>query len=168
MGGRDKGLVEHGGRPLIDQVIERLAPQVDALLISANRNLDDYARRGFSVLSDSLPGFQGPLAGLAEGLRAARHHWLIAVPCDVPRLPENLVWHLAESLDDGEAAFARDDERAHPAIVLLSKACLPKLEGYLEGGGRSVKGFLATLHAAAAYFPDPAAFINVNRLTENK
>ncbi len=166
MGGRDKGLVEYGGRPLVDQVIERLVSQVDELLISANRNLENYTRRGFTVLPDTLPGFQGPLAGLTEGLRAARHDWLVAVPCDVPHLPENLVRHLAENLNGRNAVFACDDEREHPAILLLNKSSLSKLDAYLAGGGRSVKGFLARLDAAAVYFPKVAAFVNVNRGTE--
>ncbi|HCN68163.1 MAG TPA: molybdenum cofactor guanylyltransferase MobA, partial [Candidatus Accumulibacter sp.] len=43
MGGVDKGLQELHGRPLVAWVIERLAPQVDELLINANRNAQRYA-----------------------------------------------------------------------------------------------------------------------------
>lgn len=166
MGGQDKGLVEYRGKPLVDWVIERLRPQVDELLISANRNLDEYSSRGHRVVPDSLPGFQGPLAGLLAGLQTARHEWLFSVPCDVPHLPGDTVQRLATRAAGREAVFARDAERDHPAILLLNRACLPKLAAYLESGGRSVKGFLRGLHAASAAFPDPAAFKNMNEANQ--
>ena len=40
MGGIDKGLQELRGRPMMDWVIERFAPQVDELLINANQNVE--------------------------------------------------------------------------------------------------------------------------------
>lgn len=166
MGGQDKGLVDYKGKPLVDWVIERLLPQVDELLISANRNLDDYSNRGYRVVTDSLPDFQGPLAGMLAGLQLARHEWMLSVPCDVPHLPRNLVMHLAEHAAGREAVFARDAERDHPAILLLNKACLPKLMDYLEKGERSVKGLLGALNVAAAAFPDPAAFGNMNEASQ--
>lgn len=168
MGGQDKGLVDYKGKPLVDWVIERLLPQVDELLISANRNLDEYSNRGYRVVTDSLPDFQGPLAGMLAGLQLARHEWMLSVPCDVPHLPRNLVMHLAEHAAGREAVFARDAERDHPAILLLNKACLPKLMDYLEKGERSVKGLLDALNVAAAAFPDPAAFGNMNEASQLK
>lgn len=168
MGGQDKGLVDYKDKPLVDWVIERLLPQVDELLISANRNLDEYSNRGYRVVTDSLPDFQGPLAGMLAGLQLARHEWMLSVPCDVPHLPRNLVMHLAEHAAGREAVFARDAERDHPAILLLNKACLPKLMDYLEKGERSVKGLLGALNVAAAAFPDPAAFGNMNEASQLK
>ena len=166
MGGRDKGLVDYKGKPLVDWAIERLLPQVDELLISANRNLSEYSNRGYRVLPDALPDFQGPLAGMQAGLQSARHEWMLSVPCDVPHLPQGLVMHMAEHAAGREAVFARDAERDHPAILLLNKACLPKLMGYLEKGGRSVKGFLGALNVEAAFFPDAAAFGNMNEVSQ--
>ncbi len=68
MGGVDKGLQPFRGRPMVAHVIERLAPQVDELLINANRNSDEYARFGHRVIADEIAGFAGPLAGFERGL----------------------------------------------------------------------------------------------------
>lgn len=46
MGGEDKGLIALCGRPMIYHVIERLAPQVECIRISANRNLKRYSLTG--------------------------------------------------------------------------------------------------------------------------
>ena len=68
MGGVDKGLVPFRGRPLVEHVIERLRPQVDTILINANRNPEAYAAFGHPVISDEIEGFAGPLAGFERGL----------------------------------------------------------------------------------------------------
>ena len=61
MGGIDKGLQELRGRPLTAWVVERLAPQVDELLINANQNPESYAAFGHRVVPDQIPDFAGPL-----------------------------------------------------------------------------------------------------------
>ena len=71
MGGVDKGLQALRGRPMIAAVLERLAPQVDEVLINANQNLEAYARFGYRVVTDEVGGFAGPLAGLASGMKLA-------------------------------------------------------------------------------------------------
>ena len=66
--GADKGLLPLAGRPLIAWAIDNLAPQVQSLVISANRHLDDYRQLGHPVLPDRLPDMPGPLAGIHAAL----------------------------------------------------------------------------------------------------
>ena len=47
MGGGDKGLVELCGKPLIEHALAALSPQVDTIIINANRNRDRYAAYGY-------------------------------------------------------------------------------------------------------------------------
>ena len=68
MGGGDKALRPLGGQPVLAHVIARLAPQVQALALSANGDPARFAAFGLPVLADSLPGFPGPLAGVLAGL----------------------------------------------------------------------------------------------------
>ncbi|KLS15472.1 NTP transferase domain-containing protein, partial [Neisseria gonorrhoeae] len=53
MGGEDKGLALLEGRPLIDRVIGKIRLQVSHIVISANRNLEEYARRSPHVFPDA-------------------------------------------------------------------------------------------------------------------
>src|SRR5574339_257018 len=73
MGGVDKGLQPLRGKPMAQWAIERLAPQVDELLVNCNQNLEAYARFGLRLVPDEIRGFAGPLAGLHAALRAAAH-----------------------------------------------------------------------------------------------
>src|SRR4051812_37844430 len=71
MGGVEKALQPLRGRPLIEWAIDRFAPQVDELLLSANRELERYASYGLPVVRDSMHDEQatsGPLAGLLAAL----------------------------------------------------------------------------------------------------
>jgi molybdenum cofactor guanylyltransferase len=162
VGGRDKGLLPFRGKALVDHVIERLSPQVEELLVSANRNSEDYARRGYPVLADSLPHFCGPLAGVLVGLEKARFEWLVTSPCDTPLLPLNLVDQLCRARGKSLAVVAKGPHRTHYTNLLLHKDRLAALNAYLERGGRSVRGFLDAVGATTAEFPDEAAFSNFN------
>lgn len=165
MGGQDKGLVKFHDLPLVAHVLARILPQVDEILISANRNLDDYRALGYPVVIDALDGFQGPLAGVLAGLHAAHHEWVLTAPCDTPQLPADLVQHLAAPLLTGHAkiVIASAGGRAHPAIMICARRLADDLGKYLAEGGRAVHAWQARHRTATIEFPDAAAFINVNQ-----
>ncbi len=106
MGGGDKALRLLGGIPLLDRVIERLRPQVDALVLNANGD----------------PG-RFPLAGVLAGLDWAASlrpdcPYIVSVATDAPFLPTDLVTRLADGLDAAHAdlACAASGGRAHPVF----------------------------------------------------
>jgi len=165
MGEVDKGWIELDGRPLIAHVLERFAPQVDEVLISANRNLEHYAGLGYPVIADLLPDFAGPLAGLQAALAHAQHDLVATVPCDSPYPPLDLVDRLHAALAQGVAQLAapRAGGRLHPAFLLCRKSVSPDLEAYLARGGRRVEAWCAGMHCVEVDFEDRAeAMRNIN------
>ena len=166
LGGADKGLHPFRGRPLVAHAIERLAPQVNQLLISANRNLDAYAAFGHPVLTDRLPGHAGPLAGLDAGLTACATPLLLTVPCDSPFLPDDLAARLRAGLGEHSVAYACIGDDEHPVFALLRREAHAKINGnlraYLASGGRKMREWMRRVGAVAVNFPDPEAFRNFN------
>lgn len=165
MGGGDKGLTELAGKPLIEYALARLAPQVDALIINANRNVARYADYGHPVVTDQRQGFQGPLAGMASGLKAAETEFMVCAPCDSPLLPEDLVRRLFRQLreQDAELSVAHNGERLQPVFTLMRAALADSLLAFLDGGGRKIDQWFQRHQLAVADFSDqPAAFSNVN------
>lgn len=165
MGGVDKGLQSLRGRPLVQWVLDRLAPQVDEVLVNANQNVQAYAALGCRVVTDALGGFAGPLAGLQSGLTHARHDLVVTVPCDSPFLPRDLVARLHRALDAANAdlAVAKTGEQPHPVFCLCHRSLLPHLTAYLASGGRKIDAWYAVLRVAEASFDDEAqAFANIN------
>ncbi|OGA00212.1 MAG: molybdenum cofactor guanylyltransferase MobA [Betaproteobacteria bacterium RIFCSPLOWO2_02_67_12] len=167
MGGVDKGLQPFRGKPMAQWAIERLAPQVQELIVNANQNPADYARFGYRVVPDELRGFAGPLAGLHAGMKAARHELVVTAPCDSPFLPLDLVARLHRALGENELAVAKTGTQPHPVFSLVMRAVLPHLEAFLAAGGRKIDAWYATLKVAEVSFDDEAeAFRNINTLDE--
>jgi molybdopterin-guanine dinucleotide biosynthesis protein A len=165
MGGADKGLLPLHGRALIAHTLERFAPQVGQMLISANRGLEAYAGFGYPVLSDELPNvFDGPLAGLLAGLRACTTPLLAVVPCDSPQLPLDLVEKLATTLraEDSQVVHAATAVRSHPIFMLCRRDALRGLEDYFAGGGRKIRDWQNQIGAVPVIFPDESPFVNLN------
>jgi molybdopterin-guanine dinucleotide biosynthesis protein A len=165
MGGVDKGLVLLDGRPMVAHVIERLTKQVGAIVINANQNAERYAALGYPVVSDTIGGFAGPLAGLHAGLSAALTPYVVTSPCDSPFLPLDLVSRLADGLASAGAqlAVAHTFAQAHPVFALVERAVLPHLSAFLDQGGRKIDAWYATLRVTAVQFDDcEQAFRNIN------
>lgn len=169
MGGIDKGLQELRGRPMVAWVVERLAPQVDELLINANQNGERYAEFGHRVVPDQIPDFAGPLAGLHAALSAAAHPLVATAPCDSPFLPADLISRLFSALTatDADLAVARTFDQPHPVFCLCKRDVLPHLTEFLESGGRKIDRWYATLKVVEVAFDDEAeAFENINTREE--
>jgi molybdopterin-guanine dinucleotide biosynthesis protein A len=164
LGGVDKGLVEWRGRPLVAHAIERLAPQVDRVLISANRNREPYEAFGHPVIADSLADYAGPLAGLQAGLAACTTPLLATVPCDAPGLPFDLVARLLAALeaDNASVAVAQTQGKFQPTFLLCRRELSAALDAWLAGDNRKVADWLRQMGAIAVPFADEAAFANFN------
>ena len=169
MGGVDKGLQALRGKPMVSWVIERLQPQVSALIINANQNLERYAEFGCPVVPDQIPDFAGPLAGLHAALSAAQTPLVATAPCDSPFLPEDLISRLFSALTvtNSDLAVARTFDQPHPVFCLCKRDVLPHLTEFLEGGGRKIDRWYSTLKVPDVAFDDQAAaFENINTREE--
>ncbi|BAO44945.1 molybdenum cofactor guanylyltransferase MobA [Thiolapillus brandeum] len=165
MGGRDKGLVPLGNRPMIAHVLQAIRPQVGNLIINANRNLSRYADFGFPVISDELEGFQGPLAGILAGLQSVPTPWMLCIPCDVPGIPHDLVARLilAQEEQQADMAVVHDGDRLQPAFALIPTTLTRDLETCLNRGERQLRQWCMSHHPALADYSDaPQHFININ------
>jgi molybdenum cofactor guanylyltransferase len=172
MGGIDKGLQLHLGVPLAQHALERLRPQVAALMLNANRNLPAYQGMGVPVWPDEMPDYPGPLAGMLAGLMHCRSPYLVTVPCDSPNFPTDLVARLAQGLVNADAdlatAYTREagELRAQPVFCLMKTKLRDRLRAFIESGERKTGLFAAQNHATEVIFDDAAAFANANTLGE--
>ncbi|MFS1920266.1 molybdenum cofactor guanylyltransferase MobA [Vibrio lentus] len=163
MGGKDKGLVELNGSPLIQYVIDKLSQQDVSIIINANRNLDSY--QAFApVVSDSFPDYPGPLGGIHAGLKNATTDWVGFVPCDSPQISDDLVERFCAAVkEDSDILVAHDGEFKQPVFTLFHKRVLPKLEAFLERGDRKIILLYKECVTEYVDFSDaPNCFVNLN------
>ena len=181
MGGVDKGLQNFNGIPLALHTLMRLGPQVESVMVNANRNLSAYESFGAAVWPDASADFAGPLSGFLVGLERAETPYMLTVPCDTPRLPLDLAERLAEALirEDADIAMAAapetDDQgqtqiRTQPVFCLLKSELAESLVKFTHAGGRKIDAWTAQHKTVIVPFDgpgdDPLAFANVNTLTE--
>ncbi|MCP3665148.1 MAG: molybdenum cofactor guanylyltransferase MobA [Gammaproteobacteria bacterium] len=165
MDGQDKGLIALAGRAMIEHVIDSMRPQVDHLMINANRNHQIYQRYGVPLFADSISGFSGPLAGITAALEQSRTDLVLMAPCDGPWLPEDLLIRLYDKMNaaGNKLSVAHDGERTQPLFGLYHRELLPSIKEYLEGGDRKLMLWIDRQQPAMVDFSDsPNAFVNVN------
>jgi molybdopterin-guanine dinucleotide biosynthesis protein A len=169
MGGVDKGLIQLQQKSLVEHVINRLTPQVDEILINANREIPQYQTFGLPVLADDIAGYIGPLAGFLLGLQQTKYSHLLTVPCDSPLIPLDLTQRLYENLmsQNAQIAVASSDGNAHPVFSLCKRDVLPSLQAYVQQGGRKVSAWQKSLRYIEVDFSDQSeAFVNLNTLED--
>lgn len=172
MGGVDKGLQTHLGLPLAMHALLRLQPQVGHAMINANRNLAAYESMGVPVWPDAQADYPGPLAGMLAGLERCETPYLVAVPCDTPNFPLDLVERLASALQAEQAEIAmaatREDGLVtpQPVFCLLDTTLMESLVKFLHAGQRKIDRWTAQHRCAQVVFDDASAFFNANTLQD--
>jgi molybdopterin-guanine dinucleotide biosynthesis protein A len=172
MGGGDKNLRLIAGKPILDHVIDRAKPQVDALVLNANGDPARFARFGVPVIADSVTGFAGPLAGVLAGLDWAAQHLpeaelVASFATDAPFLPRDLVRRLVVALEEGgfDLACAQSNGQVHPVFGLWPVSLRDDLRAALAAGERKVDRWTARFKLVEVEFlaepVDP--FFNANR-----
>lgn len=169
MGGGDKGLREVGGKPIIERVLDTVAPQVDDLILNANGDPSRFSHLGYPVISDTVDGFVGPLAGVLVGMEHfSACDYVLSVPTDTPFLPDDLVARLRAPLEGEklDIVMAHSGGFDHPVVALWSVGLKSDLKAALcEEKIRKLKRWVARYRTRSVSWSitphDP--FFNANR-----
>ncbi len=172
MGGGDKAMIEIGGRTILSRVLETLAPQCESVILNANGDTTRFAPFGLPVVSDDIPDFAGPLAGILAGLDWMAAHrpgleWMVSAPGDCPFLPANLVdrLHEARAAAGTPLACAKSGEWRHPVVGLWNVSLRDNLRHALvDEGLHKIEIWTGRHGVAIAEWPDRPIdpFFNVN------
>ncbi|AKC31884.1 molybdenum cofactor guanylyltransferase MobA [Candidatus Pantoea carbekii] len=160
---KDKGLLIFQHKLLYQHVLQRFYPQVNYLFISANRNINHYESSGFPVITDSIPYYPGPLAGMLSGLYHSQTEWVAFCACDMPFIPINYVKRLWEQRGTAPAVWVKSFIKDHPTLSLVHNSLRNALQIFLLCGERRLKKFLYQQGGHAVIFSDiESVFKNIN------
>ena len=160
LGGADKGLLDLGGRRLIDVIAERIAPQVDQIIIAGNQTYGD----AYEAIADQTPD-GGPVAGLESAYRAMTENadganGFLSLPVDCPFFPQDLYDRLA---DEDASAIATTDDGNHPTFGYWRMSDLRRAHAdNTLAPGVSLRSLVKAAKAREVFFPDKQAFLNIN------
>lgn len=146
MGGGDKCLLSLGKHTLLQQVIDRLRPQVSAMVLNANGDASRFATYGLPVVADGIEGYAGPLAGVLAGMDWAAEQgadYIVSVAADTPFFPLDLVAQLQAGRGSTAVALAAslDPKRGQvrqPTFGLWPVGLREDLRDALNNGLRKV------------------------------
>jgi molybdopterin-guanine dinucleotide biosynthesis protein A len=159
-GGADKGWLMYRGRSFVEHVRDALAPQVDDIVISANRNQSRYAALGHTAVGDDIG--QGPAAGLLRLLEVSAHPWVLCVPCDALQLSPTLAREMCDAqwAEEADIVVVHDGADRHPTCCLVPTYLATDLRAYLKAGHTALWRWQAR-HLCAELACD-SPFVNIN------
>ena len=171
MDGLDKGLVPFRNQPMCSWTLERLKPLVSERVISCNRNQIVYQKFGVPVISDSVQGFVGPLAGVEAAMAylKGRHSHLLVMPCDTPLVHIELVENLiqAAQLKPDAVTLLQSDGRLQCLHAIIPLAYHQPLMAALAEGQRAVYRFYKRFPVNVVDVEDGStSLVNLNTLEQ--
>ena len=175
MGGGDKSLLVLDGQRILDRVIARARPQVDALVLNANGDPERFREFGLPIASDVIGKYAGPLAGILTGMDWARREapaaeWLASFATDAPFLPADMVaqFHATVVEERAEIVCAMSQDRTHPVFALWPLRLMDELRAAMENEDmRKIDLWTARYRTSLVHFAADAdgidPFFNVNQ-----
>lgn len=139
--GRDKASLPVPGGTLLERVVRVIGPAFSDVVVCGAA-----APAGARAAADRRAD-TGPLAGMEAGLFETRTAEAFVLACDMPRVSARLATLLLERSRGHDVALPRVADRDQPLCAAYARSVLPKLSSYLDGGGRRVATFVASLDA---------------------
>lgn len=134
-GGRPKGLLEVGGRRILDRVVDAVArvTGVPPLLVANAADAPSW-RPDLATIPDARPGC-GSLGGIFTAVAAAPGP-VLCVAWDMPFVPEGLLQALVAGATDFDAFVPESGGRRglEPLCALYGPACHAAIERRLDAG----------------------------------
>lgn len=168
-GGTPKGLLEVGGRRILDRVVEALTGALGTppVLVA---NHPDAARwiPGLEVRADVVPAI-GSLGGVLTAVETLGA--VVCVAWDMPFVPAPLLRDLAAGLATADAVLPESGSRRglEPLCAAYGAACGPAIRAALARGDQRAVGFHADVRVARLpagevlkYGGPDVLFFNVN------
>jgi molybdopterin-guanine dinucleotide biosynthesis protein A len=164
-GGRDKARLLVGGRPILDRLVEAVAPVASGVMLVTN-DPARYADVDLPVIGDEVEG-AGPLGGLVTALRASAAPRVLALACDLPYVETDFLAYLAGRAPDADLVVPRTPDGLHPLCAIYARGLLPLLEARLAGGRRALVDLAPDVRTVEVGPDEVARFDTLGRLLTN-
>ncbi len=170
--GKDKALVELGGKAVLERTLELLTESGvhEAIVVGPRAK---YARFGARCVKDRWPG-EGPLGGIITALDKTvlnkfGYRWSLILSCDMPFLtPEWLRFLIARALQSGaEVVIPKSARGWEPLCACWRVSAVETILPLFHAGTRKVTEALNALHVEVLYEKDWKRFDSSGRLFWN-
>ena len=170
LGGVNKALLEVGGKPIVERILDAVGPLVIERIALAREGVEPLGY-GLRTVPDVEPN-AGVLSALANGLSAASGDVCLLVACDMPFVSRPLFEYALDLLDReaADVVIPRDDYGLQPMHSVYRRA--PVLEAVRQAiarGDKRMNSYFRSVRVRElqveevhALDPQARAFTNVN------
>jgi len=169
--GSDKALQDWNGKPLIQHMVDTLAPWFDALTVVARSGKHDDRLVDAPIVRDQFENC-GPLGGIHAALAASQSDWNFIIACDMPLAQRAVVALLWSKHDEPISAVVPEiDRQLLPTFGFYHRNVLNSVVQFLRDDQRTAYKWVkslphavvpeATLRRVDAHLQ---SFINLNTL----
>jgi molybdenum cofactor guanylyltransferase len=145
--GRDKGILEFGGRPLWERQLETLrALSPEKIFVSA-RTAPSWLPQDVGLVLDDPPS-RGPLSGLAKALAEIETTHLVVLAVDMPLMTASELRELLERATPSCGVVPVIAERAEPLAAVYPANAAPVFKAALTGLDFSLQRIVRALAEA--------------------
>lgn len=168
LGGANKAVVEIGGTPLLELVLDAVSKVCEETLI-VSRTPDAFGGYASKSVADLVPQ-TGPLGGLLTGLVASTNDLNFAVACDMPLLNTRFISYMIDRIPpEADMLIPRLNGFVEPLHALYRKSCIAPIKQRLEAGDRKLSSFFDLVNVTQVrreeiepFDPHLAMFTNIN------
>ena len=137
--GKDKGLIELKGKPMIQHVIDNIDPVCDEILISANDKV--YEKFGYPVFKDEINEI-GPAGGIVSSLKHSSNKMNIIISCDLPYASTPFIQKLLDLSGAYKITLPKSGQYYQPLCAVYSKEVYSVFMEYVNKGIYSLKAII--------------------------
>lgn len=167
--GKEKGLVDFQGKPLISYAINAIKPLVNSIIIGANNELNEYQKLGYKIVEDEVRHI-GPLGGILSALRQSDTMYNIILSCDMPFINKEALQFMNQQRNDYDIVVAaHNGNKIEPLCGIYSKNTLPIIENAIENGNYKLRDIFGkvsfatvNINASLPFYSDKL-FYNINK-----
>ena len=156
--GRDKGLLPHKGRLLVEYSIEVMKTLCSEIIISSNNSA--YEQFGHRVVKD-IHQQTGPIGGLYAALSASNTNDAIICPCDMPFISAD-TFHQLLKVNNRAVVVQSNTDKLYPTLGYYNKSCLPTILQQIEQGNYKMQCLIKELNAHSVKIDDARSLLNFN------
>ena len=146
MHGKNKALMKLGNKRLIEHVLSKLNTSTKNIALNINSDYRSFEAYNLPLLTDTIGGYLGPLAGVLSAMKWAEeigHSKVLTVAADTPFFPENLFSNFEDYIEQYDIVMActEDDNgkvERHPTFCMWSIELRENLELSLREGLRKI------------------------------
>jgi molybdopterin-guanine dinucleotide biosynthesis protein A len=142
LSGEKKAFITLKGKPLLQWVIEAVAPCVDHIVVSGN---DDLTQFGYPVVRDHFHNL-GPLAGFHAGFSAITAEYTFVTGCDMPFVSPDVIHYLFENVHNYSCCLPREKEFTEPlCCVYNTEDVVSSFDTVIEKGYKRIWNLIQCL-----------------------